>query len=140
MTSFNIKWIVFTPVMDGGFSRNYRSALKKAGFKSVGPNGDIYAEFYNSSNPESVNRAFEKVKKFNAKASQYKRKLAILAFTITDKQFGLIGTNKVNWCKCKIPSSLGVIPVTYEQMYESGCIPVVGSQARPGHPNTKMLN
>lgn len=98
----------------------------------VGFGNDVYGNFYNSNNPASLQKD---LKKLNEKISSYKRKQAILSFTITDKQFGLIGTKKVDWAKCKVPTKAGVIPVTYEQMYESGCIALPSSQARYNHPN-----
>lgn len=132
---FNLKWSVITTVSDSGFNKHYISALKKAGFKQIGGT-DVFGDWFNSTNPASVARMKKQLAKLNAKLLTYKHKKMILAFTITDKQFGLIGQkNKVEFAKCKVPCKLGTIPVTYEQMYESGCIPLPGSQARYNHPN-----
>lgn len=118
---YKIKWAVITSLSDEGFNRNYRSALKAAGFAQVGGKGDVFAFHYSVRSDSSKMRLFKAIEKFAAKHAAYKYKQAHLTFTITDKQFGLIGSQQADKLKWrKIPSSLGNIPVTTEQFIYSG--------------------
>jgi hypothetical protein len=136
MNALNIKWAMVVSLNEKGFNRNYKSALRNAGFSQVSF-GDVFGMYYNNDSPESVERYNKAVSQLNAKLSSYKNKKGIFSFTITDKQFGQIGkVSEANqWASIQVPCQVGVIPVTYQQMYEEGCIPLPASQARENHPN-----
>jgi len=138
MNTYNIKWVIIAPFnATKGFNRNYKSALRKAGFKEVGCCG-IFADSYNSENKESVDRITKQIERLCAKINAYVRPKALFSFTITDKQFGLIGTEGANvlaqkkgWVGLPIDDDCSkVIPVTYNQMYrpENGAIKLRLSQ------------
>ena len=127
-----IKWAIIAPLSDKGFPKSYQSALRKAGFSEIGLRG-VYATFYNSNNESSVNRIMQSLTKLNDKIKTYKRKHALLSFTITDKQFGLTQeqarklVTKKGWMS--YPCANGeIIAITYNQMYAEGRIELVGSQ------------
>ncbi len=132
--AYTTKWIVFTSLIDSGFKHKYQRLFESVGLMSIGKNNSIYAIHFNSLNEKSINRKNEITLKISKKINQYKKRQALLAFTITDKQFGMIGKN-INWSGLNVPTSIGNLPVTREQMYESGCIAIKGSQARYNHPN-----
>ena len=134
LNAYQIKWAVFTTVSDKGFSHRYKSMFRNLGIHSIGSSNDLYAFHYNSLSEISVNRKNEIIKKLSNKVNSYKKAQGILSFTITDKQFGLIGA-EVKWSSLTVPTSLGKILVTNEQLYNSGCIALRGSQARYNHPN-----
>lgn len=120
-TPISTKWIMAVSVSDAGFNKKYRSALNKAGLKQVGSKGDVFASHYNAGNETSLIRVRAEVAKFISKHKSYKHKQAHLTFTITDKQFGMIGSSKVSSLKMrKIPTSMGLLPVTTEQFLYSG--------------------
>lgn len=132
--AYTIKWAIIMPVF-GKFNRNYQSALKKAGFHEIGDAG-IFGNHFNSQNPDSIERFKNDLDKLKKKIESYKRRYMILAFIITDKQLGLIGTDYAEKLKHK-PGWVGVpfddnnskfIPVTYNQMYASGAIRIRGAQ------------
>lgn len=129
-SAMTIKWAVITPVGDGGFCSTYQNALKSAGFMLIGKDNDVAVHHYLSTNENSVNRYNKMIEKLNTKISSLKRRThALLAFTITDKQFGLIGNvDKSKFAKCKVPTSVGIIPVTRMQMFGNGRIELPGVQ------------
>lgn len=138
LSAYKIKWIMIVSVTDDGFPSWYKDILKHHGFGQIGPDGTMYGMHYNPFNPVSVDRVRTQLTALNT-ALSVKRPIGILSFTITDKQFGLIG-KKIPFIKASVPCTLGWVPVTYQQMYESGCIPLPGSQALSNHPNLKFFS
>ena len=135
-----IKWVIIAPFSaKKGFNRNYKSALKRAGFKEIACYG-IFACHYNSKDKASVARIEMQIKALRAKIDSYAHPKALFSFTITDKQFGMIGTEraltlsqKKGWIQLPLDAACGVvIPATYNQMYSTshGAILLRGSQVR----------
>lgn len=122
---------------DAGFPDWYKRILKHHGFSVVGPDGTMYGNHFNPENTASVDRINVQVAALN-EALKVKNPLGILSFVITDKQFALIG-KRLTFMSASVPCGLGWVPVTYNQMYESGCIPLPGSQARSFHPNLSLF-
>lgn len=130
-TAIKANWVIIAP-FSGGFNRNYRSALRKAGFQDISAYG-IYAVHFNPDNEASVERIKNQLKKLDEKLSTYKYKKALFSFVISDKQFGYIDTDKAEFLSertgwLSVPISKGTLAVTYNQMYASGGIDITGSQ------------
>ena len=116
---------MFVAVSDKGFPKKYQSAFKKSGFTQIGFT-DVYGMPISNSD-ESFARLRDGLTALRGKVDSYKRTCGILAFTITDKQFGLIGTNKIKM-RADVPTKMGNIPVTYDQMYGYGSVVIRGGQ------------
>lgn len=140
LSAYQIKWAVIAPFNHKkGFNRNYVSALKNAGFTET--IGGLFVRHFNSQSEASVSRVKTSIVNLKQKIEGYKNPKAIFSFIITDKQFGLIATEKANVLAAKkgwvgLPLNddcTKLVPVTYNQMYAHGAIVLKGSQAN--HPN-----
>lgn len=121
MNSYTIKWAILVSVSDKGFNRNYRAALKANGFSPIGKNNDVYVNWYNGNNPLSTERMNKQLSALRTRIGNYKNRVATLSFTITDKQFGMIGRKNIEGLKMrKVPTSAGLIPVTTRQFITYG--------------------
>lgn len=131
LNPYTIKWAVIAPFKS--FNKNYESALRKAGFSPCG-NG-LWADHFNSNSEVSVARIKNQIAKLYKKFESYKHRKAVFSFVITDKQFGLIGTERAKLLSSKrgwvsLPVGEGrVLALTYNQMYAHGAINLPGSQA-----------
>lgn len=133
LNPYSIKWAIVAP-FNGKFNKNYKSALKNAGFREIGDTG-CWGDYFNSSSINSVNRIKNQISKFNLKVNSYKRCQAIFSFVITDKQLELVGTNKAKKLSMMpgwvgLPVNDKIIAITYNQMYADGAISLKGSQAQ----------
>jgi hypothetical protein len=110
-------------VTDKGFNRSYRCALRNAGFAQVGANAEVFGLIYISNSASESERVASSIGTFFKKINSLQRRQRMLCFTITDKQFSLIGNSRLSNLKGNwrfIPSQIGRIPATQEQYLYSG--------------------
>lgn len=117
---------MFVAVSDKGFPKKYQSAFKKSGFTQIGGT-DVYGMHTTIQGIASTRRLIDGLTKLRNSVDAYKKPCALLAFTITDKQFGLIGTDKIKM-RADVKTKIGTIPVSYEQMYGYGAVIMRGGQ------------